>query len=63
MIWFTVASVLYGLGAIWMLLTLVHEDGKDGPIIMISIVWPAFVMIAIYQYFVGEDDDDDLKSV
>jgi hypothetical protein len=59
--WFSVSMVLYGLGAIWILLTAVEEEGKIVPIIILSLLWPLYSIAAILMHFVdlpgGPPDD------
>lgn len=59
MIWEIATLTLYGLGLLWFSTALEHEDGKQGPIIVLSLFWPLFV---IYVLINGGMDDDDTAA-
>lgn len=66
--WFTVSTCLYGLGAIWIMMTTMEEEGKTAPIVILSLFWPLYAMIMILTHFVqlpggpSDDDDDDTPT-
>jgi hypothetical protein len=50
------AIVLYLIGVMWFSQTIYHEDGKTGIIMLLSLVWPLFV---IYATIFGIEQDED----
>lgn len=61
--WFSVAITLYGLGAVWIMMTTVEQDGRTAPVVILSLFWPLYAIIMILMHFVqipgGPPDDDD----
>lgn len=50
---------LYLLVSIYFIIVLEHENGKQWPVVMLSIFWPVFVVMTIIQAFTNDDDDEN----
>jgi hypothetical protein len=51
------AAFLYLIGILWFSQTMYHEDGKVIPILVLTLLWPLFVLYI--TLFGGIDDDED----
>lgn len=53
------SATLYLLAAIYFILVLEHEGGKQWPVVLLSVFWPVFVVMTIIQAFTDGDDDEN----
>ena len=56
MMWSSVALTLYALAACWIMLQTETTDGSMKPVIVLSIGWPIYAVVAIAMYILNGTD-------
>lgn len=54
--WASVALTLYALGACWIMLQTETTDGSIRPVIILSVGWPVYAVVAIAMFILSGGD-------